>query len=187
MKITYFHIILLLITFISLFGWVRSCDRNKDVITSSSTKIDTVFITKVIHDTVKVTDVREVYVDRIVKDTVYIDVEDGGTISLPVVQKHYQDTALYDLWISGVEPLKMDSMSIYTKTVISNNTIYKDKVVYKESKGGTIYVGGGFYSFSDTFIPNIGISVPIGQKWLISANCGFNGKMYDINVKYKLF
>lgn len=187
MKNTYFHIILFLVTLISLLGWVRSCDRCKDVTTSTLTKIDTVIITKTIHDTVKVTDVREVYVDRIVKDTVYIDVEDGGTVSLQVVQKHYRDTTLYDLWISGIEPLKMDSMSIYTKTVISNNTIYEDKVVYKESKNGIFYVGGGFYSFSDTFIPNIGISVPIGQKWLISANCGFNGKMYDINVKYKLF
>lgn len=96
---------------------------------------------------------------------------------------------LYDIWISGVEPLNLDSTRVYQKTKYKTETIYKDKIVYQEKKPPLLsfYVGGGFYSFSDTFIPKVGISTKIGEKWLISANLGFNKDIYDISINYKIF
>lgn len=96
---------------------------------------------------------------------------------------------LYDIWISGVEPLNLDSTMIYQKKEVSLQTIYKDKIVYKdkEIRKFELYLGGGFYSFSDTFIPKAGVSTKIGEKWLISANLGFNKDIYDISINYKIF
>lgn len=180
------HIILFFITFVLAFGWYQSCTRNSESLLLPPLP-DTCFVEKIIYDTIFQDTI--IYKEKKVLDTIYVNSDNGGLISLPVIQKHYQDMGLYDIWISGVEPLNLDSTRIYQKKEVSIQTIYKDKIVYKDKEipKFELYLGSGFYSFSDTFIPKIGISTKIGKKWLISANLGFDKDIYDISINYKIF
>lgn len=182
-----FHIltIFFLISLVSIIGWMRSCNRLDKVPTSLQPTIDTVFVVKT--DTVRFYDT--IYKEKKITDTLYIQTDGDSVISLPVVQKHYSKENCYDIWISGVEPLKMDSTAIYPKTEILIQ--YKDNIVYQEQECKIdkfeLYVSAGFYSHYDTFIPKMGISTKIGEKWLISANIGLNKNIYDISLNYKIF
>lgn len=178
-----YHIIIILLLLLSLCACLTNF--RKETIVKEVRTIDTIYSTKVSYDTITIKEI--VYKDKHIVDTVYVKTDSNSVVILPVLQKHYGIDNLYDIWISGIEPLNMDSITVYPKTINSTTTVYEDKIVYKETKKPTLFIGGGFYSFSDTFTPNIGVSLSIRQKWLISANYGFNGEMYDINVKYKLF
>lgn len=186
MKNVFVHIILFFITLVLAFGWYQSCTRNSESLLLPPLP-DTCFVEKIIYDTIFQDTI--IYKEKKVTDTIYVNSDNGGLISLPVIQKHYQDIGLYDIWISGVEPLNLDSTRVYQKTQYKTETIYKDKIVYQEKKPPLLsfYLGGGFYSVSDTFIPKVGISTKIGEKWLISANLGFNKDIYDISINYKIF
>jgi hypothetical protein len=177
-----FHIILILITLFSIFGWARSCQREKYE-TDLTLPADTVFVSKI--DTVRFYDT--IYKEKKVTRTVYVETNGDSVISLPVVQKHYSKDNSYDIWISGVEPLKMDSTIVYPKT--ETLIKYKENIVYREKERQRLefYFSGGFYSQSNVFIPKIGFSVRIGEKWLISANIGLNKNIYDISLNYKIF
>lgn len=189
MKDVFVHIIFILffITLVLAFGWYQSCTRNSESSDINPPLPDTCFVEKIIYDTIFQDTI--IYKEKKVTDTIYVNSDNGGLISLPVIQKHYQDMGLYDIWISGVEPLNLDSTRVYQKKEVSLQTIYKDKIVYKdkESRKFELYLGGGFYSFSDTFIPKAGISTKIGEKWFISANLGFDKDIYDISINYKIF
>lgn len=119
------------------------------------------------------------YKEKKVLDTVFVEKE-GTSIALPIVQKFYQNKGVYDLWISGVEPLNVDSFKCYKQVeyaYITNNVV---KERYK------LYVGGGLFSFRDTFTPYVGVSIAEPKKWLISANFGLNGYL-GLEVKYNIF
>lgn len=180
------HIFSLLMIALLACGWSRSCTRNSESLSLPSAP-DTCFIEKTIYDTIFQDTI--IYKEKKVTDTIYVETNGEPIISLPVVQKHFSNTNYFDIWISGVEPLNLDSTRIYQKTEYKTETIYQDRIVYqeKESPKLELYLGGGFYSFSDVFIPKIGISTKVGQKWFISANLGFNKDIYDISVNYKIF
>lgn len=186
MKNVFVHIILFFITLVLAFGWYQSCTRNSESSDINPPLPDTCFVEKIIYDTIFQDTI--IYKEKKVTDTIYVNSDNGVLISLPVIQKHYQDIGLYDIWISGVEPLNLDSTRIYQKTQYKTETIYKDKIVYQEKKPPLLlfYAGGGFYSFSDVFIPKIGVSTSIRGKWLISADMAFNKNIYSIDVKYKI-
>ena len=136
-------------------------------------KIDTLsFInTIVIRDTL--VDTLVVYKDRIVKDTVMIhDTVTGIDVYLPIVQQHYSEKGRYDLWISGVEPLNLDRIDIYKEVEYKTitNTVTKTQYVYP--KNNELYLGGGFYSFLDTFTPVVNISLKTKKNALISLDLG---------------
>jgi hypothetical protein len=182
------HIFSLLMIALLACGWSRSCERNRNLLSAPSAP-DTCIVEKTIyiHDTIFKDKI--IYKEKKVTDTLYIETHGEPIISLPVVQKHFGNTNYFDIWISGVEPLNLDSTRIYQKTEYKTETIYQDRVVYqdKESPKLELFLGGGFYSFSDVFIPKVGISTKVGQKWFISANIGFNKNTYDISVNYKIF
>lgn len=180
------HIFSLLMIALLACGWSRSCERNRSSIPTPSAP-DTCFIEKIIYDTIFQDTI--IYKEKKVTDTIYVETDGDAVISLPVVQKHFGNTNYYDIWISGVEPLNLDSTRIYQKTEYKTETIYQDRIVYqeKESPKFEFYLGGGFYSFSGTFIPKVGISTKVGQRWLISANMGFSKSVYDIGINYKIF
>lgn len=139
----------------------------------SDSKVDTLsFInTIVIRDTL--VDTLVVYKDRIVKDTVMIhDTVTGIDVYLPIVQQHYSEKGRYDLWISGVEPLNLDRIDIYKEVEYKTitNTVTKTQYVYP--KNNEFYLGGGFYSFLDTFTPVVNISLKTKKDALISLNLG---------------
>lgn len=180
------HIFSLLMIALLACGWSRSCERNSESLSLPSAP-DTCIVEKIIYDTIFQDTI--IYKEKKVTDTIYVETDGDAVISLPVVQKHFSNTNYFDIWISGVEPLNLDSTRIYQKTEYKTKTIYQDRIVYqeKESPKLELYLGGGFYSFSDVFIPKIGVSTKVGQKWLISANLGFNKNIYDISVNYKIY
>lgn len=139
----------------------------------SDSKVDTLsFInTIVIRDTI--IDTLVIYKDKIVKDTVRIsDTNLGFDVYLPIIQKHYGEKGRYDLWISGVEPLNLDRIDIYKEVEYNTvtNTVTKTQYVYP--KNNELYLGGGFYSFLDTFTPVVNVSLKTKKNALISLNLG---------------
>lgn len=136
--------------------------------------IDTVFV----HDTTFIT-------KRIV-DTVYIEKEDES-IALPVISKHYRSEDVYDVWISGVEPLRLDSATVYPRTEYKTIVSYKDRLVADNKY--RLAFGGGFSLISERFIPHVGISLITPQNAVISLNLANydNVCMYSLDVKLKIF
>lgn len=116
--------------------------------------------------------VRIVYVEKIVKDTIYVkDTTTNKGIPLQVVQKYFSEPNKYDLWISGVEPLNVDRICTYNQIEekIITNTIRE--AIYPP-KRNEFYLGGGFYSFLDTFTPIVNASLKTKKNTLISLNFG---------------
>lgn len=122
------------------------------------------------------------YITKRVVDTLYIT----DTIFLPIVQKHYSERGMYDVWVSGYEA-KMDSIKTYNKTEYKyiEKEVTQEVVVNKYE----LYLNGGLNAFSGTFIPKVGISIITPKKTLYNANLGlYNGEItYEVGVGIKLF
>lgn len=141
---------------------------------------DTVYLFK--YDTITITKLK--YKEKKVIDTLYIETKDSSKIKLPITQKLFSEANLYDIWISGVEPINLDSANVYNKTEYRTVVQYHDRVAYKDEF--KIYAGGGFYSFSGNLNPYLGVSIQTKSKWLIEANFGYKG-YFEVGAKYKLF
>lgn len=122
------------------------------------------------------------YITKRVVDTLYIT----DTIFLPIVQKHYSERGMYDVWISGYEA-KMDSIRTYNKTEYK----YIEKEVTREviKNKHELYLNGGLNAFSGVFIPKVGVSLITPKKTHYNVNLGlYNGEMtYEIGIGFKLF
>ena len=154
-----------------------SAHKSEDTICSNR---DTIVVHK--FDTIQIKDT--VYKNKRVVDTVYIKTDNTNVIPMQVIQKLFSKPTMYDIWVSGIEPLSLDSVNIYTKTEYKTITNYIDKVVYKDEL--KVYVGGGLNAFSGTIKPYVGVSVHTKSKWLIEANFGYGGD-FEVGAKYKLF
>lgn len=178
------HIIFVFITIVLAGGWINSCNKNKEVIVETST-VDTVYVDTIIHihDTV----FRDIIVAKEIKtiDTLYIK-QDTAYISLPIIQKHFSEKNLFDIWISGVEPLQLDSTIIHKQIEYKKEIIHKNNIVPQKTQFLKTYVGVGFLSCGGSFSPTIGVSLNIKEKWLVSANKTLNNDIYSINIKYKI-
>lgn len=128
---------------------------------------------------------KPVYVENKTIDTVYVPTYGVDTVSLPVIQKQYTQPKMYDIWISGVEPLNLDSVSIFKDTEYITITNDIERTVYKEKWG--IYGFVGLNSISRNFYPKVGVLFTAPKKWLISAEIGLYGKsvFYGVNIGYK--
>ena len=114
------------------------------------------------------------YKDKKVVDTLYIEKEQDTFLLL--VQKHFQSKGLYDVWVSGVEPLGVDSVKVYPKTEYQYVT--QTKTIY-DKKGTDIYGTVGFSRFNGFYSSNIGIYATTNRKWLYGAEIGLmNGSFY---------
>lgn len=167
------HILYIVTIIVLILLLVEPTAKSDRVDGVSDSKVDTLsFInTIVIRDTI--IDTLVIYKDKIVKDTVRIsDTNLGFDVYLPVVQKHFSEKGRYDLWISGVEPLNLDRIDIYKEVEYNTvtNTVTKTQYVYP--KNNELYLGGGFYSFLDTFTPVVNVSLKTKKNALISLNLG---------------
>ena len=116
--------------------------------------------------------VRIVYIEKIVKDTIYVkDTTTNKSFPLQVVQKYFSEPNKYDLWISGVEPLNVDRICIYNQIEYKTITNTIREAIYPP-KRNEFYLGGGFYSFLDTFTPIVNASLKTKKNTLISLNFG---------------
>lgn len=168
----HFSYILVCIVLVMALVWSLNKDCQVESITECVT--DTLLITRV--DTI--VEYQTKYVDKKVVDTIYIETNNEPVLSLPVVQKQYSQKGVYDLWISGVEPLNLDSTKIYqqVQTKVITNTITNTIVDNKAH----LYVSGGLNAFSGTLRPNVDISLSTKNKWLYGLEIGLdeNSKVY---------
>ena len=168
--------VLLFILSVSALVALLLSNRSEKVGQVESCSADTIVL--LVTDTLILKDT--VYIKRKVIDTIYIQTESGEKINLEVVQKHFRSDNIYDLWISGVEPLRMDSFYVYKQTE------YRTIKEFAEYNKYRVYAGGGLFSFRETFTPYVGVSIVEPRKWLISANIGFNG-YFGVEFKYNIF
>lgn len=77
---------------------------------------------------------------------------DTVTISLPFVQKQYNDSS-YSAWISGYEP-SLDSIRVFPKTTI----IRESKVVRQKDRRWGVFGGVGI-GVSDRITPCVGVGI----------------------------
>lgn len=183
MKLKY-HFFYILVCIVLVMALLWSFNKNSKVEPITKCITDTFLITKV--DTI--VKYKTKYVDKKVVDTLYIETNNNPVLSLPIVQKQYSQKGLFDLWISGIEPLTLDSTKIYQQVqtkVITNtitNTIIDDKT--------HLFISGGINAFSGTLTPNIDISLSAKRKWLYSLEIGLDDKhkvYYGIKVGKKIF
>lgn len=154
-------------------AWSLNRDCKVEPITKCET--DTIFITKV--DTI--VEYKTRYIQKRTVDTLYMETMGDSLISLPVVQKHYNKESVYDLWVSGVEPLSLDSAKVYTKTEYQTVTNTITNTI--EDNKPHLYVSGGFNAFSGTLRPNVNISLSANKKWLYGLEIGLDK---DYNTYY---
>lgn len=115
---------------------------------------DTIVIRKdtVMHDTITLS--QPVPVDRIITDTLYKTICDTIIVSLPIEQKHYEDS-LYEAWISGYEA-RLDSIRIHTRT----RYIYNTKTI--QPKRPKVVVSAGIYGGVGIRSPDVGVGISVG-------------------------
>lgn len=124
---------------------------------------------------------------RTVRDTVYVSGVKGDSIAAEVVSKEYAEDSLYRLWVSGVEPLTLDSIEVYRKT--TERTVTVTNTIREEDKRMRLFVFGGLNAFYGTLRPNVGISLEPTRKLAIGAEIGLdcNDKVYyGVKVGYNI-
>ena len=175
------HFIYISIIFVLVLVCLFSFNRGKKVEEITTHSTDTLYYTKV--DTI--IQYKPTFIEKHTTDTLYLD-KDSDVIKLPIVQKRYTDNNLYDLCISGVEPLNLDMINVFRNTeyITVNNDV--EKIVYRQK--WNIYGFIGLNSISATFYPKIGILLTAPKKWLISAEIGYydNSAFYGLNIGYKI-
>ena len=113
----------------------------------------------------------------IIRDTIQIYKD----TALYIVQKEYDSDSLYHVWVSGIEPVNLDSIYVYPRTeYITINSIEKQ---YVESNKAKYFVSASLNGFSRTFKPSVGIYTIQRGKWLYGAEIGLN---QDNKVSYSL-
>lgn len=179
-----YHFFYISMCFVLVVALLYSLNKNSQVEPIIECTTDTLFIQK----TDTLIEYRPLYVERKVTDTLYIETKGDSVLSLPIIQKHYNKPQSYDLWVSGVEPLSLDSCKVYNKTEYKAimNTITQT-VVEKKPR---IYVLGGLNAFSGTLRPNMNISLTTKEKWLYGLGIGLdeNNKVYyGGKIGYRIF
>ena len=160
-------------------------DAKKGGVEKTIIATDTLYMDVTHYDTVWRDNIA--YKWRTVKDTVYVSGVKGDSIAAEVVSKEYAEDSLYRLWVSGVEPLTLDSIEVYSKT--TERTVTVTNTVRDEDKRIRMFVFGGFNAFCGALRPNVGISLEPTSKLAIGAEIGLdcNDKVYyGIKVGYNL-
>lgn len=171
MKIKTTHIIIAVLA-VALALFVHN-SREDVKIVEEMRSVDTCYIYK--------TDTVVEYVPKIIKtiitDTVFIETTDGSIVYAPVVQKYFSKKNSYDLWISGVEPLSVDSIKVFNKTsqkIITNEVVRNISV--NERK---LFIGGGINAFNGVLTPYAVVSFQNKKEWLYGFNLGvYNGNLF---------
>lgn len=139
--------------------------------------------------------IRETVLDTLVDyypiskhDTVFECIYIPSDTILYIVQKHYSKDSMYDAWISGIEPLSLDSILVpkHIETVTVNNVEIHTVVEQKWN----MYVLGGFRGDTMGFSPEVGICISSPKKLSLGLNLGIRHKLgltYGINIGYKIF
>lgn len=136
-------------------------------------------LTVVKHDTIKVTKVVTV-VEKEPADTVYLTVRDSIFIPVPRQEYTFSEPDLFDFRVKGFGVEFLDA-KVYPKTVFETITNETTTTVTKYKS--SLFVNAGFSSICGTFSPQIGISLSLKGKWLISGDLGLYNKNPYVGAK----
>lgn len=171
------HIVLTIVLALSLLVVIQCVytkqNINKDEHATNIDRVDTV----VIHDTIIEYDIK--YKDRLVKDTIYLDKKEEPFLLL--VQKHFQKFGLYDIWVSGVEPLVVDSVKVYPK--IEYRYVTQTKYI-QDNNGMDLFGMFGFSRFNEVYSFNVGVYALMNRKWLYGAEIGLIDNKWCVGAKF---
>ena len=157
----------------------------KGGVAKTITDTDTLYMDVTHHDTIYRENVA--YRWRTVKDTVYVHSVMGDSVAAEVVSKEYAEDSVYRLWVSGVEPLTLDSIEVYRKT--TERTVTVTNTIREEDNRMRLFVFGGLNAFYGTLRPNVGISLEPTRKLAIGAEIGLdcNDKVYyGVKIGYNI-
>ena len=180
MRETIKHVILGAICFVVglMLGGMRRQTKTSDIMY----KTDTIECVRL--DTCKIIVPEYKYIRTV--DTIIVNSDDGHSVSLPIIQKHYAKDSVYDVWVSGYEP-RLDSISIYERTKIKNVT---NTIVRKEydSKWET-YLTIGFCKCTREPSTEIGLTIKSPKRLLFGISAGTNrcrDFYYNFRIGYKI-
>lgn len=128
------------------------------------------------------------YYPEEVHDTIldYVFIENDTV--LPILQKYYHRDSAYDVWVSGVEPLNMDSVNVFTRTDVVTVTNTETKTIV--DRCWSLYAIGGLGSINGVICPEIGFDVTTPNKLSFGGRFGVYsgfGVIYGINIGFKIF
>lgn len=171
------HIALTIVLALSLLvviqcGYTKR-NINEDAHATHIDRVDTV----VIHDTITEYDIKYKY--RVVKDTIFLYKQEEPFLLL--VQKHFQSIGLYDVWVSGVEPLNVDSVRVYPK--IEYRYITQTKYI-QDNNGMDLFGVFGFSRFNEVYSSNVGVYALMDRKWLYGAEIGLINNKWYVGAKF---
>lgn len=161
-------------------GKHSGCKEGKTVLVTDTLVMDVTHYDTVWRDNIA-------YKCRTVKDTVYVSGVEGDSIKAAVVSKEYAEDSLYKVWVSGVEPLMLDSIEVYRKT--TERTVTVTNTIKDEDNRLKVFVFGGLNAFYGTLRPNVGISLEPTRKFAIGAEIGLdsNDKVYyGVKIGYNI-
>lgn len=173
------HIVLTIVLALSLLVVIQ-CGHakrniNEDAHATDIDRVDTV----VCYKTDTITETKVLYKDRLVKDTVYLSKKEEPFLLL--VQKHFQSIGLYDVWVSGVEPLNVDSVMVYPK--IEYRYITQTKFIH-DNQGTDLFGVFGFSRFNGIYSSNVGVCALTNRKWLYGAEIGLINNKWHVGAKF---
>lgn len=173
------HIALTIVLALSLLVVIQ-CGHTKQNINEDehATNIDRVD-TVVYYETDTILETKVEYKDRLVKDTIYLDKREEPF--LLIVQKHFQNIGLYDVWVSGIEPLEVDSIKVYPK--IEYRYITQTKTIY-DNKGTDLFGSFGFGRFNGVYSSNMGVYAVTNRKWLYGAEIGLIDNKWYVGARF---
>ena len=123
---------------------------------------------------------KPIYITRKVIDTLRLT----DTVYMVREQKHYAETDVFDIWISGYKPT-LDSVRVYPKT--EYRTITETIVKEPTRNEWALFVGGGINAFSTSLMPHLDISLLTPKDTVISANLGYyKGVTYGFTIQTRI-
>ena len=161
-------------------GKHNGCKEAKTVLVTDTLVMDVTHYDTVWRDNIA-------YKWRTVKDTVYVRGVGGDSTKAAVVSKEYAEDSLYKVWVSGVEPLALDSIEVYRKT--TERTVTVTNTIREDDNRMRVFVFGGINAFGGTFRPSVGISLEPTRKLAIGAEIGLdcNDKVYyGVKIGYNI-
>lgn len=152
-----------------LLLWSLNVDSGEPtVITERHT--DTLTVVK--HDTTIVTKI-VTEVKKEPADTVYLTIRDSILVPVPRQEYTFSKPDMFDFRVKGFDVEFLDA-KVYPKTVFE--TITKEKTTTITKNKSSLFVNVGFSSICGTFVPEVGLSLSLKGKWLVSGDLGLYNK-----------
>lgn len=123
-------------------------------------------------DTIAIYKPQYIYETKI--DTVVQIITNTDTFYVPVIQRRYFESGLYDIYISGANP-QLDSVSIFQQTKLKTITNTINNTIYESTNG--LYLNAGILYYNSKYSPSI------GAEWVTNKNInlGLNVGLIESN------